>query len=72
MQHYVDALSALDKQVAQCILPDGEQYKDIQHLNLILMDCLRLVLTEIAPYWHWVVVSLVIWLVLHRPVFSVG
>ena len=35
MQHYVNALTALDKQVAQCILPDGEQYKDIQHLNLI-------------------------------------
>ncbi|MEG0348597.1 MAG: 3-dehydroquinate synthase [Acinetobacter sp.] len=35
LQHYVDALVQLDKQVAQCILPDGEQFKDIQHLNLI-------------------------------------
>ena len=35
LQHYVDALLQLDKQVAQCILPDGEQYKDLQHLNLI-------------------------------------
>mgnify|MGYP003333685271 FL=1 len=35
LQHYVQALTELDKQVAQCILPDGEKFKDIQHLNLI-------------------------------------
>src|SRR5574343_46648 len=35
LQHYVDGLRQLDKQIAQCILPDGEQFKDIQHLNLI-------------------------------------
>lgn len=34
-EHYVKALEQLDKQVATCILPDGEQYKDIEHLNLI-------------------------------------
>ena len=34
-QRYADALLQLDKHVAKCILPDGEQYKDIQHLNLI-------------------------------------
>lgn len=35
LQHYVDGLRQLDKQIAQCILPDGEQFKDIEHLNLI-------------------------------------
>lgn len=35
LQHYLDALSALDKQVAVCVLPDGEKYKNIEHLNLI-------------------------------------
>jgi len=35
LEHYVNVLTQLDKQVAQCILPDGEKYKDIQHLNLI-------------------------------------
>lgn len=35
LQHYVDALTALDKQVAVCVLPDGEKYKNIEHLNLI-------------------------------------
>ena len=33
-EHYGEALEQLDKQVATCILPDGEQYKDIEHLNL--------------------------------------
>ena len=35
LQHYVDELTALDKQVAVCVLPDGEKYKNIEHLNLI-------------------------------------
>lgn len=35
LQHYQTALQALDKQVATCILPDGEKYKNIEHLNLI-------------------------------------
>lgn len=35
LAHYTDALLALNKTVATCILPDGEQFKDIQHLNLI-------------------------------------
>lgn len=35
LEHYVNAIQALDKTVATCILPDGEKYKDIQHLNLI-------------------------------------
>lgn len=35
LQHYVDAMNALGKTVAICVLPDGEKYKDIQHLNLI-------------------------------------
>ena len=35
LQHYVTALEALDKTVTTCILPDGEQYKNIEHLNLI-------------------------------------
>lgn len=32
---YQSALEQLGKKVAQCILPDGEQYKDFQHLHLI-------------------------------------
>ncbi len=35
LQHYQTAIAALDKHVATCILPDGEKYKDSQHLNLI-------------------------------------
>lgn len=35
LEHYSQALHLLDKTVAQCILPDGEQYKDFQHLHLI-------------------------------------
>ncbi len=35
LSHYVTAVEALGKKVATCILPDGEQYKDIQHLTLI-------------------------------------
>lgn len=35
LNHYVSAVESLDKVVATCVLPDGEQYKNIQHLNLI-------------------------------------
>jgi len=35
LSHYQEALKDLGKTVATCILPDGEKYKDIQHLNLI-------------------------------------
>ena len=35
LAHYQAALLALGKTVATCILPDGEQYKNIEHLNLI-------------------------------------
>ena len=35
LKHYQTAIEALGKQLATCILPDGEKYKDIQHLNLI-------------------------------------
>lgn len=35
LQRYQTAVEALDKRVATCILPDGEKYKDSQHLNLI-------------------------------------
>ena len=35
LSHYQEALKNLGKTVATCILPDGEKYKDIQHLNLI-------------------------------------
>ncbi|MCP0915341.1 3-dehydroquinate synthase [Acinetobacter indicus] len=35
LKHYQTAIEALGKQVATCILPDGEKYKNIQHLNLI-------------------------------------
>lgn len=32
---YQDALTKLGKKVELCILPDGEKYKNIEHLNLI-------------------------------------
>lgn len=35
LAHYQTALQSLDKTVASCILPDGEKYKDFQHLHLI-------------------------------------
>ncbi len=35
LEHYVTAIERLGKTVATCILPDGEQYKNIEHLNLI-------------------------------------
>ncbi len=35
LAHYEHALQRLGKHVAVCILPDGEQYKDLHHLNLI-------------------------------------
>ncbi len=35
LNHYVTAIEALGKTVKSCILPDGEQYKNIQHLDLI-------------------------------------
>ena len=35
LAHYVAAIEQLGKTVASCILPDGEQYKNIEHLNLI-------------------------------------
>lgn len=35
LEHYVTAIEALGKKVATCILPDGEKYKNIEHLDLI-------------------------------------
>lgn len=35
LEYYVTAIEHLGKTVATCILPDGEQYKNIEHLNLI-------------------------------------
>lgn len=35
LSHYQEALKSLGKTIATCILPDGEKYKDIQHLHLI-------------------------------------
>jgi 3-dehydroquinate synthase len=35
LDRYVTAIEALGKTVATCILPDGEKYKNIEHLNLI-------------------------------------
>lgn len=72
LQTYVNALEKLGKQVAHCILPDGEKYKDIEHLNLIFnalletgfnRDC-----TVVALGGAW----LAIWQVLPLPVYSVG
>ena len=41
LAHYVAALETLGKTVATCVLPDGEQYKNIQHLNLIFDGLLQ-------------------------------
>ncbi|MEB3753211.1 3-dehydroquinate synthase [Acinetobacter sp. MD2(2019)] len=35
LARYTQALQQLGKTVAHCILPDGEKYKNIEHLNLI-------------------------------------
>lgn len=35
LDHYVSAIEALGKKVEICVLPDGEKYKNIEHLNLI-------------------------------------
>lgn len=35
LEKYMTALAALGKTVKTCVLPDGEQYKNIQHLDLI-------------------------------------
>ncbi|MDD2947110.1 MAG: 3-dehydroquinate synthase [Acinetobacter sp.] len=35
LEHYLSAIEGLGKTVATCILPDGEKYKNIEHLNLI-------------------------------------
>ena len=35
LDHYVSAIEALGKKVRVCVLPDGEKYKNIEHLNLI-------------------------------------
>lgn len=35
LARYVAPIEALGKTVATCILPDGEKYKNIEHLNLI-------------------------------------
>lgn len=35
LEYYQQALKNLGKTVAHCILPDGEKYKNIEHLNLI-------------------------------------
>lgn len=35
LDHYVSAVEGLSKKVGTCVLPDGECYKNIEHLNLI-------------------------------------
>ncbi|MDO4222665.1 MAG: 3-dehydroquinate synthase [Acinetobacter sp.] len=35
LEHYKTALQSIGKTVGEAILPDGEQYKDFQHLHLI-------------------------------------
>ena len=35
LDHYVSAVKGLGKKVGTCVLPDGECYKNIEHLNLI-------------------------------------
>ena len=35
LEHYIIAIEALGKKVKTCVLPDGEKYKNSEHLNLI-------------------------------------
>ena len=35
LDHYISAIERLGKIVSTCVLPDGEKYKNIEHLNLI-------------------------------------
>ncbi|MFC3902957.1 3-dehydroquinate synthase [Acinetobacter marinus] len=35
LDHYLQQFQAMGKTIATCILPDGEKYKDFQHLHLI-------------------------------------
>ena len=35
LSHYIRDLESLGKKIATCVLPDGEKYKNIEHLNLI-------------------------------------
>lgn len=41
LEHYISAIEALGKTVKTCVLPDGEKYKNIEHLNLIFDDLLE-------------------------------
>ena len=41
LAHYLSAIEQLGKTVKTCILPDGEKYKDSQHLNLIFDSLLE-------------------------------
>ena len=41
LTHYVSAIEKLGKRVEICILPDGEKFKDSQHLNLIFDALLK-------------------------------
>jgi 3-dehydroquinate synthase len=41
LKNYTMALEALGKNVSICILPDGEKFKNIEHLNLIFDDLLE-------------------------------
>lgn len=41
LDHYIDAFQSINKKVASCILPDGEKYKDFQHLHLIFDALLK-------------------------------
>lgn len=41
LDHYVNILKNLEKRVEVCILPDGEKYKNIEHLNLIYNSLLE-------------------------------
>ena len=35
LENYIIAIEALGKKVKTCVLPDGEKYKNSEHLNLI-------------------------------------
>ena len=41
LDRYVDEINALGKTVETCILPDGEKYKNIEHLTLIFDALLK-------------------------------
>ena len=69
---YLDKTLAMlaSKQVETCILPDGEEYKNLETLNTSTMFCWEKNSTAIPPSSHSAVASLARWRALQLPVTS--